>query len=81
MTITIQKWGNSHGIRLPKHLLDEVNWNENEEVELKIENKKIIIEKVSKIKKKNIEELFADYDGTYEAVEISWGEPVGEEIW
>ena len=24
MTVTIQKWGNSHGVRLPKDLLEKV---------------------------------------------------------
>ena len=33
MTTTIQKWGNSQGIRIPKILLDTVKWNENEELE------------------------------------------------
>ncbi len=34
MTTNIQKWGNSQGIRLPKHLLEAIKWHENEEVEI-----------------------------------------------
>lgn len=45
MTITIQKWGNSQGIRIPKHYLNELCWSEDEMVDLFIEDGKIIIER------------------------------------
>lgn len=32
-------------------------------------------------RRKNIEELFADYQGEYVSEEIEWGDPVGLEIW
>ena len=80
MTTTIQKWGNSQGVRLPKALLDTVKWNENEQVTIIVEEGKLIIEK-AKNKRKNIKELFADYEGEYQPSEIDWGKPEGEEIW
>lgn len=80
MTTTIQKWGNSQGIRIPKTILDTVKWTENEKIILVVENEKIIMEKAKK-KRKNIKELFADYEGKYEPIEIEWGEAKGEEIW
>jgi len=30
---------------------------------------------------KNIQELFKDFNGEYEPMDISWGKPVGNEIW
>ena len=69
MTTTIQKWGNSQGIRIPKTILDTVKWTENEKIILVVENEKIIMEKAKK-KRKNIKELFADYEGEYEPIEI-----------
>lgn len=81
MTTTIQKWGNSQGIRIPKMLLDMVNWSENEEIIIEVKNDKIVIEKAKENKRKNIKELFADFDGEYEKMEIDWGKPEGEEIW
>lgn len=30
--ITIQKWGNSQGIRIPKSILKAVNWKADEEL-------------------------------------------------
>ncbi len=79
MITTIQKWGNSQGIRIPKFLLDAVQWSDDEQIILSAEKNKIIIEKAEP--RKNIIELFADFDGAYEPVEMDWGEPVGEEVW
>ena len=76
MTTTIQKWGNSQGIRIPKMLLDSVQWKENEQITIVVENNRIIIEKVkdkADKKRKNIKELFADYKGEYEPIKIDWG--------
>lgn len=79
MVTTIQKWGNSQGIRIPKFLLEAVQWGENEKLSVNVEEDRIIITKANH--RKSIKELFADYDGTYEPVTIDWGEPVGEEVW
>lgn len=79
MITTIQKWGNSQGIRIPKLLLELVKWSENEQINVKAENGKLIIEKAEE--RKNIKELFEEFDGEYEKVDMDWGNPVGEEIW
>ena len=80
MTITtIQKWGKRQGIRIPKFLHDAVQWDGNEKLMLIADKDKIIIEKVEP--RKNIMELFADFDSEYVPVEMDWGQPVGEEIW
>ena len=81
MTTTIQKWGNSQGVRIPKMLLDSVNWSENEQITIKVDNGKLIIEKTKDRKRKNIKELFKNYKRNYEPEKIDWGEPKGEEIW
>ena len=79
MILKIQKWGNSHGIRIPKAVLEELKWRDNEKINLKIEKNKIIIEKNEK--RKNIKELFENYKGKYAPIDIDWGENVGDEIW
>lgn len=80
MTTSIQKWGNSQGIRIPKILLDTVKWDENEQIEIIVEDGKLIMEK-AKNKRKNIKELFEDYEENYEPIDIDWGNPEGKEIW
>lgn len=80
MITTIQKWGNSQGVRIPKSVLDCVAWNENEEIVLLVEDGKIVMKK-AKRERKSIKELFEDFEGEYEPVEVDWGKPVGDEIW
>ena len=52
MITTIQKWGNSQGIRIPKTILSSVNWKEGEPLTLHAEDNKIVIEPATK--RKNI---------------------------
>ncbi len=80
MTTTIQKWGNSQGVRIPKTILEDAGWNENEEIIVIVENGKLIMEK-TKQRRKNIKELFENYKEEYKPQEVDWGEPEGEEIW
>ena len=79
MLTNIQKWGNSQGVRLPKILLEALNWKDNENVVVTAVDNKIIIERAKE--RKNIKELFAGYNDEYTQEEIDWGEPVGREIW
>lgn len=77
--ITLQKWGNSKGIRLPKVLIDELGWSENDELSISKDDDKIIIKKHNK--RKSIVELFDGYNGDYKPEEIDWGETKGKELW
>lgn len=79
MTIIIQKWGNSQGVRIPKKILDTVKWTEGEQIIIIVDNGKLIMEK-AKDKRKNIKELFADYQGNYEPIDVDWGNSEGNEI-
>jgi len=80
MIATIQKWGNSQGVRLPKILLDDLNMSEGNEVEILKQDNVILIKHATQ-KRKTIQELFDGYNDDYTSEEIDWGEPVGGEIW
>ena len=80
MTTSIQKWGNSQGVRIPKMLLDAVKWSENEEVTITVYDGKLIIEKDKK-EKESIMELFENYEEEYTPEEVDWGKPEGKEVW
>ncbi len=43
MSVKIQKWGNSLGIRIPKAVIEKVNLGENSEVEVESKNGTIVI--------------------------------------
>ena len=81
MTTNIQKWGNSQGIRLPKFLLDSLNWSEDEEITITAKNNSIIIEQAKPKKRPTIDQLFENYNGNYQPEEIDWGEAQGSEVW
>lgn len=43
MSVKIQKWGNSLGVRIPKAVIKKVNLSENSEVEIESKNGTIVI--------------------------------------
>jgi antitoxin MazE len=75
----IQKWGNSQAVRLPKIILEKAGLNENDQVELIVEEGKVII--VPAKKHLTLKERAADYGGDYKPLEWDTGRPVGKEIW
>ncbi|MBQ2612136.1 AbrB/MazE/SpoVT family DNA-binding domain-containing protein [bacterium] len=81
MLAQVQKWGNSHGIRIPKTIMDILSLNTNDNVELTVDNDTIIIKKITKKKHRRLEDRLKDFNGEYKFEEADWGEPVGDEIW
>ena len=82
MTTSIQKWGNSQGVRIPKYLLDAVKLTTNDEIDISVESDMLIIKKATPTTThKTIKELFAGYDGDYKPQEIDWGGREGKEVW
>jgi len=79
MYATIQKWGNSHAIRLPKRILEMAALQENEQVEIKTENDQIIIKRVGK-RHKTLEERLIGYVGEDMCAEWQTGKPQGKEV-
>lgn len=77
--ITLQKWGNSQGVRIPKVLLDLLQWGKDEKLNISTEGRKIVIEPANE--PLTIQKLFAGYKGSYEGKEIDWGKQVGKEVW
>ena len=80
MITSIQKWGNSQGIRLSKSILSTAGIPANGAVNIVAEPDRIIIQKVDKRKYRNLQELFGNYDGNYQCAEWETGSPVGREV-
>jgi len=83
MQTTIQKWGNSQAIRLPKAILELVFMQENDPVEIVADNDAIIIKKATRHRRarKCLDERFKNYTGDYKCTEFDCGQPVGNEAW
>lgn len=88
MNTSIQPWGNSNAVRIPKVLLDQLSWGENQEVSLEILGDSIVIKKANH--KMTLKERYEEFYGcAYEDIDFSkeieeetdFGNPVGEEIW
>lgn len=78
MYTQIKKWGNSNAVRIPKDLLDTLGLKENDKIEIRIEDNKLIIEAF--YKHRTLEERLAEYDGEYNYGEWDTGRPKGNEV-
>lgn len=75
---TIQKWGNSQGIRIPKSALIAAQLQENDDVEIIASQDAITLRKVRR--PRSLDDLFAGYHGDYMPVEFDTGADVGLEV-
>ena len=80
MVSKVQRWGNSQGLRLPKHILESADISVGDNVEVISQEGQIIIKKIAR-RKYNLEEMVARMPRGYKVREDSFGEPVGKEEW
>lgn len=81
MVLTINKWGNSQGIRLPKELLEKLHAKVGSVLNVEFEDGKIIIEPVDIPPKYNIHDLVKSITTENRPKEIDWGKEEGKEVW
>jgi antitoxin MazE len=82
MVTKIQKWGNSQGLRLSRHVLEEANLSTGDNVSVTVKNGTIVITPVKITHGRyNLEELVSHITEEHQAGEIDWGKPVGKEVW
>jgi len=88
MYATIQRGGNSNGLRIPKALLEALGIRENDRVELTQTADTITIKKVVTAPHRTLEErLTAFYGKPIEEIdriqseEVDWGKAEGCEVW
>lgn len=81
MQLTINKWGNSSAIRLPKQLVKQLRLKDNDILEYEISGDTIILKKVSTVPELTVEDLFRNYEGEPISVKPVMFEPVGNEKW
>ena len=85
MTTTLQAWGNSHGVRLPKAIITALNLQSGSKLEIELTPKKdaIIVKAAAPARvrgRHRIEDLAATMPKIYNAAEFSW-ETQGREVW
>jgi antitoxin MazE len=82
MVTKIQKWGNSQGLRLAKHVLEEARLSVGDDVDVTAKDGVIIISPLKRVRGKyDLRELVAGIPDGYTAGEMDWGSSAGQEVW
>lgn len=83
--ISIQKWGNSQGIRLPKQMLQDSGLKEGDFLRCSIQKGAIVLKPIRKKKaspkKYRLKDLLEQIPYSFKNKEVSWGKPKGKEAW
>lgn len=81
-TVIIQKWGNSQGIRIPKHVLENFNIGVGESLEYEVIDNSIVLKVAKKRKRKGkykLKDLLEQIDDNFKNEEYDWGQPSEQE--
>ncbi len=79
MKLQIGQWGNSLAFRIPKNFAKHLNLKSNDAVQCSIEDGKLVLKPIPKVKEYTLDELL-DFE-IDESEEISWGKSKGKEVW
>ena len=79
MTTLISKWGNSLGLRIPKKLAEEIRVEDGDAVDISVQDGAIVVR--PQRREYTIEELVAGITPKNRHAVVSWGKPVGKEVW
>ncbi len=79
MLTKVQKWGNSLAVRIPAAFAKEIGLYPDTEVELKLEDDRLII--VPNNRKKQLEKLLEQITPENLHSEVDWGKKSGKEEW
>ena len=80
MSVTLHKWGNGVGLRLPKSLLEQLRLKEGSEVDVKVEGNRLVIEPARR-RRYTMAEVLEGFAPDDRPGEVDWGKPVGREVW
>ena len=81
MELTIGKWGNSQGIRIPKQLIDELRLSVGMVVEAETKDGNLILRPKGNPKEYSIHDLVREIESAPESASFQWDRPVGKEVW
>ena len=79
MCTNVKRWGNSLAIRLPKAIATELDLQDDAEVNVTVEDGKIVISRTQR--KYDLDSLVAGITSENVHGETEWGPAVGKEVW
>jgi len=80
VSITLHRWGNSVGLRLPKPMLEQLGLAEGSQVDVKVEGDRLVIER-HRPRRLTLQEVLKGFSPDNQPGEVDWGPPVGKEVW
>jgi antitoxin MazE len=80
MSITLHRWGNSVGLRVPKPMLEQLGLAEGSQVEVKVEAGRLVIEPARR-GRLTMAELLEGFTPDDQPGEVDWGPAAGREVW
>lgn len=81
METSIQKWGNSLGVRIPKELASKLSMTEGSSVIVDINGKNLVIRSIKKKSKISLKTLLEGVTEENRHSEVFDDGPVGKEVW
>ena len=79
VTLNLQKWGNSNGVRLPKKVIDAVHLSPNQSMSVSIKEGSIILTPILVYDDFTLESMLRGVTPDLVGGEITLGEDVGKE--
>lgn len=79
-TITLSRWGNSLGLRLPKGVIEDQRLHAGDKVTVELVGGDIVVKKMVEPKKYNLSEILGCFRPATETGELDWGTPRGREF-
>jgi antitoxin MazE len=80
MQATIQKWGNSLALRIPKAFAEQTKVKKGSRVNITLKGGRVIVEPVKR-RKYTLQQLVSKITPGNRHSETNWGKPEGKEIW
>jgi antitoxin MazE len=77
---TVKKWGNSAAVRIPASMMEAAHLQLDEQVDVREEGGRIVIEPVRK-KAYKLDELLKAITSSNRHESLDFGPPVGNEVW
>ena len=82
MIVTIQKWGNSQGLRISKAMLSDADIEVGDAVDVVVRDGVLILTPVRRVRGgHDIRDLVRRVPRGYKPGELDWGLPAGREVW
>jgi antitoxin MazE len=79
MVTSIQRWGNSLAIRIPKPFAAQAQLAEDTDVEITLDGDRIVITPAAR--QWNLEKLLRKISASNQHHEVQWGDAKGKEVW